>query len=166
MIYFVTEKFLKDKTPITQNVDAGDLAPFVPMSVKTYVQPLLGYRFTEDLLAKFNDNLLNPDETELVEFIQYMTAFYSAYDAIPNLTFRISNKGIQSQFGDYSASEGVATVEYIRNNILKFAKKYETDLREFLHLNKANYPLYLDKLNKEIQAPDEQRQARTDTTWL
>lgn len=165
MIYFVTETFLKNKTHITQNVDAKDLAPYIPMSVKTYVQPILGYRFTEDLLTKYNAGTLSPDETELVEFVQYMTAFYAAYDAIPNLTFRVSNKGIQSQFGDYSGSEGVATVEYIRNNVMKFAKVYESNMRAYLELNKDNYPLYSDETNKEIEAPD-QGTTRTDTTWL
>lgn len=165
MIYFVTETFIKNKTHITQNVDAKDLAPYIPMSVKTYVQPILGYRFTEDLLSKYNAGTLSVDEEELVEFIQFVTAFYAAYDAIPNLTFRVSNKGIQSQFGDYSGSEGVATVEYIRNNVMKFAKVHESNMRAFLQLNKDNYPLYLDATNKEIESPD-QGDTRTDTTWL
>lgn len=165
MIYFVTETFIKSKTHITQNVDAKDLAPYIPMSVKTYVQPILGYRFTEDLLTKYNAGTLSTDEEELVEFIQFVTAFYAAYDAIPNLTFRVSNKGIQSQFGDYSGSEGVATVEYIRNNVMKFAKVHESNMRAFLELNKDNYPLYTDTTNREIEAPD-QGDTRTDTTWL
>lgn len=165
MIYFVTEAFLKAKTHITQNVDAKDLAPYIPMSVVTYIQPILGYRFTRALLTKYNDGTLSADELELVEFIQYVTAFYSCYDALPNLTFRVSNKGIQSQFGDYSGSEGVATVEYIRNNVLKFAKVHESNMRAFLELNRKLFPLYLDEINKEISAPDGGG-TRTDTTWL
>lgn len=166
MTYFVTEEFLKEKTAITQNVDAKDLAPFIAQSVKTYIKPILGYRFTEDLLAKFNLGTLSAIEQELVEFIQYTVAFYSAYDAIPNLSFRVSNKGVQSQFGDYSNSEGVATVEYIRNNVLKFAKQSEAELRSFLQLECDLFPLYKDKINKEITAPDGESRPRTDTTWL
>jgi hypothetical protein len=166
MIYFVTETFLKTNTHITQNVDAKDLAPFIPMSVKTYVQPILGYNFTNDLLTKFNAGTTSAEEDELIEFIQFVTAFYAAYDAIPNLSFRVSNKGLQSQSGDYSASEGIAAVEYIRNNVLKFAKVYEGNMRAFLELNKGEFPLYTDKLNKEIKAPDNELNFRTDTTWL
>lgn len=166
MIYFVTEQFIKTKTHITQNVDAKDLAPYIELSVKTYVQPILGYRFTIDLLNKFNAGTLSAEEEELIEFVQYVTAFYSAYDAIPNLSFRISNKGIQSQSGDYSSAETVSTVEYIRNNVLKFAKVYEGNMRSFLELNKLEFPLYLNKVNKEISAPDLKLNPRTDTTWL
>ena len=166
MIYFVTESFLKNNTHITKNVDAGDIAPYVPMSVKTYIQPILGYNFTNDLLIKFNNGTLNTEEEALVDFIKYVTAFYCAYDAIPNLTFKVSNKGIQSQFGDYTNSEGVATVEYIRNNVLKFAKVHESNMRAFLNENKADYPLYLDQINKEVQSPDGSKNIKTNFTWL
>lgn len=165
MIYFVTETFLKDKTPITQNVSAKDLAPFMEMTVRTYIQPILGYNFTKELLTKYNDETLSNIETELVEFIQFVTAFYAVFDAIPSLTFRISNKGVQSQFGDYQNSEGVATVTYLQNNMLKFAKVHESNLRAFLELNKAEFPTYLAEINKEIAAPD-QGVTKTDTTWL
>lgn len=166
MTYFVTEQFIKTKTHITQNVDAKDLAPYIALSVKTYIQPILGFTFTEDLLTKFNGNTLSPEETELLEFIQFATAFYAAYDAVPNLSFRVSNKGVQSQSGDYSTSEGIQAVEYIRTNILKFAKVYEGNLRAFLDLNKDSYPLYSDPTNKEITAPDQETNFRSDTTWL
>lgn len=166
MIYFVTETFLKQRTHITQNVDAKDLAPFIPLSVKTYIEPILGYRFTNDLLTKFNAGNPSALETELIEFVQYVTAFYAAYDAAPNVSFRISNKGVQSQFGDYSASDGIAVVEYIRNNILKFAKVHEGNLRAFLCLNEKQFPLYKDMTNKDITAPDGEHNFRTDTTWL
>ena len=166
MIYFVTEQFIKTKTNITQNVDAKDLAPFIPLSVKTYIQPILGYRFTEDLLSKFNAGTTSAEEDELIEFIQYTTAFYSAFDAVAFLSFRVSNKGLQSQAGDYSTSEGIQAVEYIRQNILKFAKVHEGNLREFLHLNYKEFPLYKDPINQEISAPDGERTFRSDTTWL
>jgi hypothetical protein len=166
MIYFVTETFLKDKTAITQNVDAKDLAPFIAFSVKTYVQPILGYTFTEDLLTKYNAGTLSAKETELVEFVQYVTAHYAAYDAIPNLSFRVSNKGVQSQSGDYSASDGIAATEYIRTNVLKFARVYESNMRAFLELNRDEFPLYTDESNNDIEAPDGQERPKTDISWL
>ena len=166
MIYFVTEQFLKTNTNITQNVDAKDLAPYIALSVKTYIQPILGYNFTNDLLTKFNAGTTAPLEDELIEFVQFVTAFYSAYDAIPNLSFRVSNKGVQSQSGDYSASEGIAAVEYVRTNVLKFAKVHEGNMRAFLDLNKDSFPVYMADSNNDISAPDREVNFRSDTTWL
>lgn len=166
MIYFVTESFLKEKTAITQNVDAKDLAPYVALSVKTYIQPILGYTFTEYLLEKFNAGTTSAEEDELIEFIQYVVAHYTAYDAIPNLSFKVTNKGLQSQFGDYSASDGIAAVEYVRNNVLKFAKVYEQNMRAFLKLNKDDFPLYTDPSNNDIESPDKSDVIKTNTSWL
>ena len=78
MVYFVTEEFIKNETHITQNVDAGDISPYLHISAITYIQPILGYTFYNDILDKFNLGNLNADETQLVEFIKYVVAFYAA----------------------------------------------------------------------------------------
>ena len=157
MVYFVTEEFIKNETHITQNVDAGDISPYLHISAITYIQPILGYTFYNDILDKFNLGTLNADETQLVEFIKYVVAFYAAYEAVPNLTFRISNKGIQSQSGEFSASESIEVVNYIRRNIVKYAKIKEDELREYLYENKDLFTLYKDKSNKSIVEPDGER---------
>lgn len=165
MTYYVNEIFLKTKTPITKNVDASDLAPFIEMAVKGYIEPILGYNFNKELLTKFNNNTLNSMEIELVGFIQFVVAFYAAYDAVPSLTFRLSNKGLQSQFGDYSGSETIQTVEFIQNDFLKFARIHESSLRAFLAINKNEFPTYLSEQNREIEAPD-QGQTNSNIGWL
>ena len=41
MIYFVTETFLKAKTPITQNVDVNEITPFIETNADMRIQPIL-----------------------------------------------------------------------------------------------------------------------------
>lgn len=166
MIYYVTETFLKQKTPITKNVDASDLAPFIEMSVKAYLEPILGYNFNKELLTKFNNNTLNTIETELVDFLQYVVSFYAAYDSVPHVTFRFSAKGIQSQFGEFTGAETIQTVEFVQQSFLSFARIYEARLRSFLALNKESFPTYLSSLNREIEAPDQSNEPQTSIGWL
>lgn len=153
MIYFVTEEWLKGKTHITQNVDAQDLAPYLELSAITYLVPILGHNFYNELLIKYNNGTTNVDEDLLIEYIRPVVGFYSAYEAVPNLSYRISNKGIQSQFGEYSGSEGLVVLDYIRRNILKFCKLNENNLRTFLKENKDKYSGYTNN-NKNIISPD------------
>lgn len=154
MIYFgVTESYLKTETHITQNVDAADLSPYIKISSQTYLVPLLGYNFYTYLLAKSDAGTLTPDETILVEFIKPVVAFYAAYEAVPNITYRISNKGIQSQFGEFSASEGIQVLDYIRRNILKYAQAQEIILEAYLDENKDLYPKY-ETDNDDIKKAD------------
>lgn len=165
MIYFIDENFLKTNTSITGNVDARDLAPFIPITCKLMIEPILGYTFTNHLLSAFNNGTLTTDETTLVGFIKYTLAYYSAYEAIPSLSFRISSKGVQSQRGDYSDAVGIAEIEYLRNGILKTAKSFEGNLRNYLRENKSLFPLYKDPTNESITSPD-QGGVKNNTTWL
>jgi len=156
MRYFVTEEFVKEKTHITQNVDAQSISPFFEMAMIAYVQPILGYTFLNDLLVKYNADDLNSDETTLVEFISYVVAFYAAYDAVPSLTFPVGNKGINSQSGDFSQSVGLDIVNYIRRDIYKFAKIREDALRMYLYENADKFELYESVDNQSIVEPDKQ----------
>lgn len=165
MEYFVNEEYLKDKTHITQNVDASDLSPYLELSAQTYLLPTLGFNFYNDILTKYNNDTLNSDEDKLVSFIQPVVAFYAAYEAVPNLTFRVANKGIQSQYGDFSASEGIQVVDYIRKNILKFAKLYDNNLRAYLAENCDKFPKY-KKDNDEIKKPSGKKRTSTYITGI
>lgn len=157
MIYFVTEEFIKNKTHITQNVDASDIAPFLQIAAVTYVQPILGYTFYNHLLKAYNDGTTTPNEDILIEFISYVVAFSAAYEALPNLAWRISNKGPQSQFGDYSAAEGIEVVNYLRRNIIKFSNLKTDELRAYLSENKKLFPQWSEKENNSIVKPDKRR---------
>ena len=54
MIYFITETYLKNQTPITANVDVNDVTPFVRTQSEMRVQPILGTYFYNDILTKYN----------------------------------------------------------------------------------------------------------------
>lgn len=72
---------------------------------------------------------------------------------------------MQSQRGDYSDAVGIAEIEYLRNGILKTAKSFEGNLRNYLRENKSLFPLYKDPTNESITSPD-QGGVKNNTTWL
>ena len=78
MIWFITENYLKDKTPITRNIDAADITPFVYTASDMFIKDILGSYFYDDILDKYNTQSLNPDETVLVSLIQPTVAWYAA----------------------------------------------------------------------------------------
>lgn len=155
IIYFVTENYIKTRTQISQNMDVADIVPNVKQAAIEYVRPILGKTFFDDLVTKYNAQTLTPQEEEVVEICQEIIAFRSADITTAFASFSIKNKGIQSQFGDFSASEGLDVVNYIRNLFKGHAATWEDELKEFLKLNKDDYPLYTDDSNKDIVAPEE-----------
>jgi hypothetical protein len=153
-VYFVTENFIKTRTPISNNVDVSDIAPNIRTAAIEYIRPILGKNFFDDLVEKYNLQTLSANEEELVEIIQMIVAYRATDLTIPFVTFRLANKGIVKLNENIDDKEVLNIVNYIRNEIKKFAHIKENELKKFLDLNKENYPLYIDKINKEIVAPE------------
>ncbi len=149
MIYFITETYLKNQTPITANVDVTDVTPFIRTQCEMRVQPILGTYFYKDILTKYNAQTLNPDEEILVSYIQPVVAWRSAEDAVFGLSYQLKNKGLQTQFGDNSNSVSIQEVNFGQDHYAQKASFYESRLSHYLKDNKALFPEFTSDLNKD-----------------
>jgi hypothetical protein len=149
MIYFITEHYLKTNTPITANVDVTDVTPYIKTQSDLRVQPILGSVFYNALLADYNAQTLNQDETTLVGFIQPVVAWRSAEDAVFGLSYQLKNKGIQTQNGDYSNSVSRAEVAFSMEHYAQKASFFEQRLIRYLLANKNLFPLFTSLQNRD-----------------
>lgn len=149
MLYFITETYLKTNTPITANVDVTDVTPYIKTQADLRVQPILGSVFYNALLADYNAQTLNPDEETLVGFIQPVVAWRSAEDAVFGLTYQLKNKGLQTQFGDYSGSVSRAEVAFGMEHYAQKASFFEQRLIRYLLANKNLFPLFTSLQNRD-----------------
>lgn len=148
MIYFVTENYLKVKTPITSNCDVNDVAPWVQPAAETRVRPILGNLFFNDLLEKYNTEQLNEEEIELVELIKPVVAWRAAALAVYGLSRQLKNKGLQIQDGENSDGVTLNEVTFGMDHYNQIASGYQRDLIDFLVENKNNYPVLMSDANK------------------
>lgn len=149
MIYFVTEAFIKKNGIITQNVDAKDFTPLIQYSAKAFVKKQIGSYFFDDLLAKYNAQTLSPEEVLVVEKMQFAISWRACANAVVTLTYQLKNKGIQTQNDDNSESVELKEVTFVYDHYIQQAGYFEKELRDFLLLNKSDYPLFTDVLNKD-----------------
>ena len=149
MIYFVTEGYLKTKTPITQNVSAVDVMPFIAPAAEAWMQSILGTYFFNDLLTKYNAQTLNSDETALVQKIQPAIAWRAAVDCVLALTYQLKNKGLQLQNGDFSSSVSRNEVAFGMEHYAQKAAFFEQRLIKYLIKNKNLYPEFISETNKD-----------------
>lgn len=149
MLYFITETYLKVNTPITANVDVTDVTPYIATQAALRVQPILGTTFYNYLLTQYNATALNPDEINLVEFIQPVIAWRSAEDAVFGLTYQLKNKGLQTQSGDYSASVSRNEVAFGMEHYAQKASFFEQRLIRWLLTNKNLFPLFISTANMD-----------------
>jgi hypothetical protein len=149
MIYFITESYLKNNTPITRNVDITDVAPYIKPASDMRVQAILGTYFYEYLLTEYNAQNLSNDETTLVEKIQPVVAWRAAEQAVFGLSYQLKNKGIQVQFGDYSQNVGQSEVAFVMAHYEQKANFYENRLINYILENKALFPQFTSTLNTD-----------------
>ena len=151
MIYFVTEAYLKQKTPITQNVSATDIMPFVEPAASAWIQNILGTYFFNHLLTAYNAQSLTAEEEILVAKIQPAIAWRAAADCVLGLTYQLKNKGLQKQNGDNSESVEQTEVTFVMRHYEQKAEWYEAFVRKYLSLNKDLFPEFTSKLNRDSE---------------
>jgi len=153
MIYFITEKYLKENTPIQNNVNVDRIDYLFEDVFLIWLKPLLGDYFAEYLLAKHQDvitgdDTYTADEEKLVDILQKSMAWGVCFSAVDTLTNQVGNKGAQTQYGDYSQSSGSSErLGSIYNS--KF-QDYKQLLIDFLNKNKEKYSNFTDKQNNSI----------------
>ena len=149
MIYFITETYLKNNTPITKNVDVKDVTPYIRVSADMRCQAILGSYFYEYLLTAYNAQSLSSSEEVLVEKIQPVVAWRAAENSAFGLSYQLKNKGIQSQFGDYSQNVSQSEVAFVMDHYGQMAAFFEKRLINFILENKDLYPQFTSALNTD-----------------
>ena len=149
MIYFVTERYLKLYGMITSNVDASDFTPLIQFASKAFVKKQIGSYFFDDLLAKYNAQTLSPAEIEVVDIMKFAIAWRATAEAVLSLSYQLKNKGIQRQRDDQSDAAEMNEITFMYDNYIQKALYFELELKQFLLDNKNDYPVYLDRLNKD-----------------
>jgi hypothetical protein len=155
MIYFVTEKWIKEKTSISEGVDIKTIMPLIQNAAQMWTESTIGSHFFNDLLVKFNSNGLNTNETFLVEnYIKYAIAWRSAAEGVIELTWQLKNKGLQSQSGDFSQSTDFRISTWVYELKDKKGQYYENRLLDYLKENKDIFPELISPLNKPNKITD------------
>jgi len=168
MIYFVTETYLKNNTPITKNVDVKDVTPYIRPASDMRVQSILGSYFYEYLLSAYNAQTLTNDEETLVEKIQPVVAWRAAENAVFGLSYQLKNKGVQVQFGDYSQNVTQSEVAFVMDHYGQMAAFFEKRLINYILENKDLFPQFTSTLNtdSDIKPVDECDDTDYDNTMM
>ena len=157
-ILFISETYLRDNTPLSQNLDIQDIVPNIDPAQDMYIQPILGTNFYNALLLIYSAQPLNANETVLVNHIKPALAYRAAEMSMPFIQYQIKNKGPQTQSGDNSSSVDNPVLSYLRNELKNRAEFYETRLVKYLCANASLFPDYQTNNGTDI-TPSNQRNA-------
>lgn len=155
MANFISENYIKTKTPLSKNIDPADILNNVEAAEQLWLANILGKYFYTELLAKFNSQTLNSDETALVELIKPAVAYRAAAESVIFLTGQIKNKGIQTQNGENSNSVDESFMFKVEGRIRGRAEFFENLVRAHLKEYKDLFPDYTSENNNVIMPPDD-----------
>ncbi len=149
MRYFISEQFLKDQGVLSENIDVKKYTPLIQNSARSFIRPLIGMYFFDDLLIKYNDNTLSTDERLVVDIMRYSILWRATAEAGVSVSYQLTNKGYQTQSGDFSASLDNNVVWKLYDHYIQKCLIYDEQLVDFLTKNKEKYPSFISQLNND-----------------
>ena len=148
LIYFCTETYLKENTPMNGNISFAEILPLIRSASDMYTRSTLGTLFYNDLLTKYNAVTLSANELILVDKMKLSIAWRAMADATLELSFSLKNKGIQTQSGDYSNSAELKAIQFMYQKYVDKAEFYENRMKMWLIENKLLFSVFMDTDNK------------------
>ena len=141
--YFITASFLKDNTPLNENVDDKLIKNAIKEAQDIYIQDLIGsdlYNELQTQIVAGNTTALNV--TLLDKYIQPCLMHYAVCESALPLTYKFLNKSISTRNADDATPINVQDLNMIEERYRSKAVFYGNRLVNYLKQNSTSYPLF------------------------
>ncbi len=141
--YIIDEQYIKDNSPIDDNVDGKLLAAAMRTAQDVYIRDIVGSGIYDELLTQINAGTLEADNVTLINnYIAPCLINYVVSEATLPMTFKFMNKSISTRNSDNSNPVDIDQMAKIQNHYKDRAEYYGNRLRDFLRENNTTYPLF------------------------
>ena len=142
-VLLVSEQRMKQWTSLDNNIRIDVLTPSILNAQNVYTQQSLGTRFYNRLREGVMNNDLNANESAfLKDYVGPALMQYALYLVLPNLKYKLVEKGIVSGTSEETAATTLDDMKYLRQNAMDLAQFYDERLREYLKDNPGMFPEY------------------------
>jgi hypothetical protein len=158
VVYFISTTYLRQQTPIEDNVDDTKLTPWIVQAQDTFLQEGLGETFYDRLKDGVENNNLNSDEQAFMRnYVQPQVAQYAFYLLMPFIAFKATNKSISKESSEYSTPVELTELKFLRSSVLDMAEFYKRRMIKYLLDHPSMFPAYnnpnaLDNVPKSAQS--------------
>lgn len=141
--YMVDVQWVKDNSPIDDNVDPKLLRNAMRTSQDVYIRDLIGSGLYDQILTQINTASLNANNQTLInQYIAPCLLHYIISEATVPMTFKFMNKSISTRNSDNSNPVDIDQLTTIANHYKNKAEYYANRLTAYLMENPSVYPLY------------------------
>jgi hypothetical protein len=158
IVYFISTTYLRENTPIEDNVDDDKILPYIVQAQQTILQEGIGETGINALNTAVQNNTLTSDEQAFMRnYVQPLIAQYAFYLMFPFLNWKSTNKAISKESSEFSTPADLDEIKYLRSSILDMAQFYKRRMVKYLLDHPGMFIWYsnpdaLDNLPKTAQA--------------
>lgn len=142
--FFITERYLKNNSPLGDNIDVKEIYPYAKTCEDIYIQELIGTclydRLVESLNASPSD--YNSDEETLMKMIRTALVWLICFEATPFIWMKLRPIGLVKQAGENMESVSMAEMNMIRKEQKNKADFYLKRIQDYLCCNGSLFPEY------------------------
>ena len=156
-VLLVSEQRMKQWTSLDSNIRIDVLTPSIIQAQDIYIQDTLGTPFYRRLKAGVIANDLNTNEsTFLKDFVGPCLIQYSLYLLLPNLEYKMVEKGILNGASEETGTTTLDEMKYLRDQAMDMAQFYNNRMLEYLQDNPGMFPLYSVATPNDGMTPNRQ----------
>jgi hypothetical protein len=113
-VYFISTTYLKDNTPLNENVDDKLLKSAIKEAQEIYIRDVIGSGIYNELQVQaFAGTLTQLNTTLLDSYIAPCLKYYTLTEAMLPMTFKLMNKSVASRESDNARAVSVEEMTMI-----------------------------------------------------
>lgn len=142
--HFISETYLKNNSPLSGNIEIGEVYPFARTAEEIYIQETIGTKLFNRLVESLNASPKDTTDNEvtLLKKIRSALVWYTCYDALPFLDIKVRNIGIVRQTGDNITSVTREDISYLRKECKNKGDFYLNMVQKYLCENGSLFEQY------------------------
>jgi len=160
MQLLLSQKYLKDNSLITDNVDFELLTPVIIATQRLKIKPILGSNLYDRVLSESTPvngaypNLSDAIRTLCDDYILPAMVWFVQADSILPLKFRLMNKGLMEKSGENSQPVTTDDALMFEQRCLNKAQNFARDTEKYIQANPSLYPEYFNNTGIDKTFPD------------
>ena len=144
-VYYISVTYLKDNTPINENLDDKLLKSSIKEAQEIYIRDVIGSGIYDELQDQAYNGTLNADNTTLLDsYIAPCLKYYTLTESMLPMTFKFMNKSVASRNSENATPISPQELTLIEQRYRDKAEYYAERLRDYLKENPTKYPKFLN----------------------
>lgn len=138
----INDAYFKSFSPLPFNYNLEEIRPYYKVAEELWVVPIIGVALYNELIQQVNENNVTELNSTLLLKIYAYEAIAITYEALPFVSYHMSEIGITKGKSENSDSVSINDVNFVSTHLrnqLELLKKY---MKKFLDDNADLYPLY------------------------